>query len=148
LAGLRKREQILAAALRESRRRRQRRIVVRGTLASAALIGIAVLWTHRPVEVRNIARPIVPIPPGNLAATAPVPTPSDPPRVLRYRPPEIVIRYVPTDPQLATRMAAPRVTGAIARITDDQLLDQLAEAHQPAGLARLKGKAVILYRNR
>ena len=150
-AGLHKREQILATALRQARRRRHRRFTVRCTLACAAMAAIAVMWAHRPIEqpVEHPALVIHVSPTTRLSVTpAPIAVPTAAPdRVFRYRAPEIVIERIATDPNIGSRLAVTSPAGSVARISDDQLLEQLASAHQPAVLARFKGKAVLMYGN-
>ncbi len=133
--GLRRREEILTLALRASRRRRNRRMAVRYTLGCGIVgaVALSVLFhaTHRAPPSQSVhVQPADPHPPAvTTRNTIPGPTPT-PHRAKR----EIVITHI-----------AP--TGSVERINDDQLLEQLALAHSPAGLARVKGKTILLYRH-
>lgn len=158
-AGLRKREQILALALRASAGRRQRRLVLRWGLGCAAILGALslLLRIEGRIENRTLSVPIhvhatdpirlAPVlvpPPTSTPAPAPARAPSpNPPQRNR----EIVITRLQTDSRMTSRLAVHPAAESIQRIGDEQLLEELALAQQPAGLARLGGKTMLLFRN-
>ena len=53
---------------------------------------------------------------------------------------------IPTDPTITDRLALPPQPSKVAIIHDDELLAGLAQAHEPAGLAYVNGKAMLLFR--
>jgi hypothetical protein len=61
-------------------------------------------------------------------------------------PQSIVISRISDDPTIVARLSVPEPPNIIQRIGDDQLLDELAKASEPAGLAYVNGKAVLMYR--
>jgi hypothetical protein len=141
-AGRTRREQILALALATSRRRRRSRMALRGALASVS-VAIAILAAFHS-EHRSPAPPIA-------IHTMPT-TPSSPvaagPEFIQVRGSRsIVVARIKTDHHISTRIAARTDAISIDRISDDQLLDELASADQPAGIARMGGKSILLRRH-
>ena len=145
-AGLKKRDAILAAALAESSRLRVKRRVVRGSLAGTAIILVlggvltilAPLMRSHPPKQTVTNTPAAPAP--SIAPRPPVPA------ARSQREHEIVITRIPTDPQIASRLAVHTEHISIQRIDDDQLLSELAAASEPAGLAYIAGHPKLLFR--
>ena len=134
-----RRDQILELALCQVRRRRRRRKALRVGVLCVALAGIGVAafrTSHSPLdhpESPPIAKVSIP------RATLPID---------RASPKKIVIECVQTDPTIVRRLAAPRVAPKWELIDDDQLLQELAKAGKPAGLARIDGQAMLLFHER
>lgn len=127
--GLARREEILAFALNESLRRRRKRMVAR---AAVAIIMVAAVIV--PVlRFRSRRAPSMAIKP-QPAHTAP---PSFPP---------VLVTRIETDPHIVERLSIPPQRSHVIVIGDSELLKELAEAHQPAGLAYVNGKAMLLFR--
>ena len=133
--GQRRREQILAIAIEEARRRRRRRSRARGVavavLAMLALAAIVFSVDRKPArQLVDRSRPALPHP-------AP-PTPADN---------GIVITRLMTEPGIASRMSIKPTSGGWTRIGDEELLNKLADAHHPAGLAYINQRPVLLFEN-
>ncbi len=127
--GLLRRDAILQLAKSEARRRRSRRLLSRGGAAVlvVGLISAALRLMPipvKPVEVRT-----------SVARSLPVPTP-----------PSVVIEYVQTDPTIAERLTLQPSPPRWEKIGDDELLNELAAAGQPAGIAIFNGKTLLLTR--
>jgi hypothetical protein len=126
--GRRRREEILQIAIGAARARRWRRrsgagIVIAMLLATATAIVLPRVQSRVPIvhEDQGIRKSSVP---SN----------------------EIVIVQILDDPHVVERLSIPDPGVSIQRIGDEQLLDELAAAHEPAGLAYVNGKAVLMYR--
>lgn len=139
-AGQLRREHILKLAIAQSQRRRRQRVIRRTALVIVALTLAASLLMrmeradHRPVEVaRTIQR------------TAPSQQPVQPaPR--RFS--DVSVVRIRDEPDLARRLAVPTVNSGWQKIGDDELLEGLSAAGQPAGLAFIAGRQVLLFRQR
>jgi hypothetical protein len=137
--GQARREQILQLAIREAgARRRQRRTIVAGAaLLLAALIGGAILMIHPIQPPRPIARQ--PIAPAPLPAPATTPTTAAAPAE-----PTVIVERIETDPTLLDRLSIKPQPPKWTTISDEELLDTLAAAHQRAGLAEINGQMVVV----
>jgi hypothetical protein len=58
----------------------------------------------------------------------------------------IVVSRIMTDPDIVRRLSVPAEPSHVKVIHDEQLLSELAAAHEPAGLAYVNGKAMLMYR--
>ena len=127
-AGQRRGEEILQLALAAADRRRRMKLIGRaGALAIiACLLAIPVMLLHRSA------------PPAIVEATPP-PTPSKSDSL-----PGVAL--IPTDPNIAQRLGIRPQPSKVVIIHDDELLAGLARAHEPAGLAYVNGKAILLFR--
>jgi hypothetical protein len=135
--GQARREQILQLAIREAgARRRQRRTVVAGAaLLLAALIGGMILTIHPFHSPRPIAhQPMMPMP-----IPAPAPTTAAAPNR-----PAVIVERIETDPTLLDRLSIKPQPPQWTTISDEELLDTLAAAHQRAGLAEINGQIVVV----
>lgn len=124
--GALRRDEILAIAQRAARTRRLKRNFMR-TAASVACVFAVVLILHRPLSPSmNIpSRPMAQLPTSESKST-------------------IVIERIETDPTIADRLSVlPRAT-QWQQIGDDELLQSLAKAGQPAGLIRVDGNTILL----
>jgi hypothetical protein len=145
-AGLHRRDQILAVALRAAHRRRQRRLALRCTLSVAAAVAMAVTLLRflpaPPVPMQARFMQIHPLSP----VVTPAPASRPPVLTLRSTPHPVVIERVLTDSRITAELAVHPATGSVQRLGDDQLLEELSLAHRPAGLAHLRGKTLVLFR--
>lgn len=139
-AGRTRRGEILAAAQRIARRRRIGRLTRRGVLACAVLA--AGTWASE-----SLRKPHSSPPPQQAHMGKPESRPTVVPAPPRRKPAEIVIERVTTDSTLATQWATPKDGAAWQRLDDDALLQQLAAAGKPAGLAHVDGHARVVYRS-
>lgn len=149
-AGRRRREEILDLALGQARAQRRGRRLRRG-LAATLSLGVIVFVTGRawmrhspgPAAAPSIAqRPSTPM----ASAPAEGPRPVILVGHLAQHPREITIGRVETDPQIVARLALPRQTPTWQKLSDEELLQRLAESGRPAGLAYVGGHAMVLYR--
>jgi len=133
--GVERREEILSRALAEAGRRRRRRAAGRAGVALAVVGGLAavtaVVWPLREgkspeVIVRRAT-------PETLPAVAPAE-------------PRVIVTRIATDPGIVERLAIHAEPVRVQRIRDEELLRELAAADQPAGLAYVNGKAVLMFR--
>ena len=127
-AGEQKRRAILDLAFAAADQRRRTRYVARG----GALVLIASLLVL-PVFLRQRAAPPVVVKSG----TTPAPPPQDP---------LAGAVLIPTDPTITQRLSIRPQASTVVIIHDDELLAGLAQAHKPAGLAYVNGKATLLFR--
>jgi len=141
--GENRRAEILQHAQAEARHRRRRRQSARAAIAGVGVILLTLLLTHRRVPPKPAA-PMVIVP---APATRPVAVVT-PPSVVATRPAHhpIVIQFIQTEPNLAQRMAAPPQEPTWRRLSDDELIQALADAGHPAGLGWVGGREFILYR--
>lgn len=134
--GQQRRRQILQRALREARRRRRQRWVAPGAGGALVLL-IAGFIALRPRP--HLVAPT--FPPTVARITAPIapPVPPAPPSTA-------VVEYIATDPTITDRLSIPQEPPRWTSIDDQQLLAELASAGQPAGLAYINGRAILLWR--
>ncbi|HSZ55061.1 MAG TPA: hypothetical protein VK797_05340 [Tepidisphaeraceae bacterium] len=128
-AGEQKRRAILDLALAAADRRRRGRFLARagGALAViACLLAIPLMLLHGP-------------PPPRVAKIVPPPSQSKSDSLSS-------VTLIPTDPTIITRLALRPQPSKVVIIHDDELLAGLAQAHEPAGLAYVNGKAMLLFR--
>ena len=127
LTGARRREEILQIAQRAARSRRKTRYFMRGVASVACAIAV-VLIVHR-----------IHSPSANLAPQSPiVRLPTSPSESA------IVIDRIETDPTIADRLSVLPRAANWQPIGDDELLQSLAKAGQPAGLIRADGNTILL----
>jgi hypothetical protein len=133
--GQRRRERILDLALAEARGRRRRRRAARTTVA-LVLTSILVLafLRSRPAQQPQLA--VQSHQPHPAIPTGPLPQPSH----------AIVVARIETDPNIIERLAIRPEPFHVTVINDNELLNALAMAHRPAGLAYVNGKATLLFR--
>ena len=116
-------------ALCESRRRRQKRVMVR----AAAVMVLLLIIIVPALRFRSRSAPVITVKRESPNSVASLPQP-------------ILITRIETDPHIVERLSiSPRESHVIV-IGDSELLRELAEAHQPAGLAYVNGKAMLLFR--
>lgn len=151
--GRARREQILRLARCAARRRRRSRRLLRATAGASIGAAIAIFtWEWQahpqgwhpsaPIAVLPSTRPDAPHPPTSVS-----PAPISPPAPEPARRPEVVITFIRTEPDLATRLAVPPQAPTWQRLDDDALLRQLASAGHPAGLAWVGDRETILFRD-
>ncbi len=105
------------------------------------MVVLTVTLTHWPALPKT-GHPIVitPVPTTRqVAVAASHPTVAPHPR-------QIVIQFIKTEPDLARQMAVPPQKPSWRRLTDDQLIQELADAGHPAGLGWVDGREFVLYR--
>ena len=127
--------EILRLAKGEARGLRHRRAARRIAIACAlaAVVGILLPHRHPPRIVQ------LPAPATRHIAPHPSTRPTRQPR-------EIIITRIETDPMIAARLAIPPQQPTWLKIGDDALLQRLADAGKPAGLAYVDGRTIILFR--
>jgi hypothetical protein len=129
--GASRRERILVLAKKQARQRRGRR-VVRLAGVYILLAATAAFFVHHPSTPQ-------------LVRSTPKISPS-------FHPPIITsighgtITYIQTEAGIASRLAMPRKLRHWQVIGDDELIQTLAAAGQPAGLIRMNGHAILLTR--
>lgn len=132
--GLRRREQILARALAEAGRRRRRRAGGRVGIVCAVIGGlVTAILLIRAADEGKAPEVVKRVPPETSPPTAPAE-------------PRVIFTRIQTDPGIVERLAIHVEPARPQRIRDDELLSELAAANQPAGLAYIDGKAVLLFR--
>lgn len=122
-AGARRRDEILRVAQHAARSRRHKRYFVRGASAVACAIAITLLL-HRS-NVVPPQSPIVELPQKTSIST-------------------IVIDRIDTDPTIADRLSVRPRAANWQQIGDDELLQSLAKAGQPAGLIHVDGNTILV----
>ena len=128
--GEKRREAILGRALEEAFRRRRTRNARRMGLVCLVL-GLVTIPLWRPfakVNVPEVVKQNEPVP-----AVATLETP-------------LIVSRIETDPDIVQRLALPERASHVEIIRDEQLLQELAAAHEPAGLAYVDGKAILMFR--
>jgi hypothetical protein len=156
-SGQRRREHILALAVREAgimRRRRAARRAAVAVVVAAVAAGAWLAAVNR--NGHSTARPAVQshLPPPPVEHPKQVASAVNAPRLLPLiarteSSPQIVIGRIPTDPTLSQQLALPRQPPVrYERLSDDALLRTLADAGQQASLRYVGGKASVTYRQR
>jgi hypothetical protein len=125
--GQKRREEILQQARHWARGRRVRRRMVRGGAVALLLVGLTVFFwkpagTHRPDSIEEVRTTL----PSSDRSAEPV-----------------VMRIV-TEHGLADRLAVKIDGASVSRLTDQQLLDRLAEGGRPAAVAYVDGREIVL----
>jgi hypothetical protein len=128
---LRRRDEILQMAHAQATRRRNRRLMSR-TLATAAIVmGLVIVSLKmQPHSTTPIAHPVI-------VQSSPTTAPS----------PSIAIEYVQTDPTITDRLTLKPQPPRWTSIGDTELLAELADAGQPAGIVCINGKTILLPRS-
>src|SRR5688572_6602221 len=159
LRGAARRDRILDLARGAARRRRQRRRAGRAVAAAAVVIAVSTavgVIVRRPSGSvpgrgpgRELAIPVVP-PHGATVPTLPAPSElATAPTIPPQRKAKVSIARLTTEAGIVDRLALrPRAAAEPRRLSDDELLDRLAEAGRPAGLAYVDGRAVLLYHDK
>ena len=127
--GRQRRSQILRLAMGEARRRRRKRWIapLGVTVVALVVMDLALLRPGAPVHMFHRPRGLI------VRTTHPPATE-----------PSIAIQYVETDPTITDRLSIKGEPPRWTSIGDDELLNELAEAGQPAGLAYVNGRAILL----
>jgi len=138
-AGEQRKESILAMAkVHASQRRRRRRAaqILAGTAAIILALAVPVLLLH---PHHHQARPVAVVP--NIDSH------TDQQIRKTISKSRLVVLKIETDPRIIERLAIPPQPPRWKKIGDDELLRDLASAHQPAGLAYVGDhKPVLLFR--
>jgi hypothetical protein len=131
-SGGNRREAILRRALEEARRRRWRRIGQRLVVAClvVGLMGVEFwhLRSDKGGSVEFVKKEMSPAAPRETERAV------------------VVVSRIETDPDIVRRLRLPEQALHVEMIQDQQLLAELAAAHEPAGLAYVDGKAVLMFR--
>ena len=129
--GRRRQQRILEASLHASKLRRRRTSVKTG-LGFCALV--LALWPVIYVAMRKapVEQPIVIVQPT--------------PVVQKTAEPLVIVQHIETDPNIVQRLSLPPITSTIRHIGDAELMRELADAHQSAGLISVNGKTQLIYR--
>jgi hypothetical protein len=144
-AGKARRAEILRLAQAQARRRRRRRQAARAAAAGVGVLLLTMVLTHRLLPGTPVRQAVVPPAPVTqplraTAVTLPL-EPAPPPK-----PGNIVVQFIRTNPNITCQLAVPPQTPTWRRLSDDQLIQELADAGHPAGLAWVDGRELILYR--
>ena len=155
--GVERREAILGLARRAARARRRHRRAGRAGAAVALVVTLAAvgILARRPAgrpEPAPVAREHVTTPADEAAPTSPRRHPESVPdgrdvTSLPGRPRRAVtVARLATEPGIARRLALRPSPGRrpVPRLSDDELLERLAESGRPAGLAYVDGGATLL----
>jgi hypothetical protein len=127
--GLARREEILRVTQRAARSRRVRRRVGRTLAGSSVAMLVFALWmsmnrvTHTP-----------PSSPRQIVSPTSFPSSA----------PQFAIAEIPTDPQIADRLALKPASPKWTVISDDELLATLSQTGQPAGLITTGDETVLV----
>lgn len=133
--GERRRERILDLALAEAGRRRRRRRAARTALAVLLVAAVvSPLLRSRPAHPPEVA--VQPHPRHPATSGSPVVAPSR----------GLIVARIETDPHIIERLAIRPQAPRVIVINDNELLNALAMAHRPAGLAYVNDKATLLFR--
>jgi hypothetical protein len=124
-AGLYRCEEILSIAQRAARIRRRKRRFVRGA-GAAMCVATALLAIHRMTSESQPSPRVVAEIPHPAAPTA------------------IVIGRIATDPTITDRLSVLPRASQWQEVGDDELLQSLAAAGQPAGLIQMHGQTVLV----
>jgi len=125
--GLERREAILRVTQRAARSRRVRRRALRTLAGSSVAVLVFALWmsmnrvTHTP-------------PPRQIVSPTSFPSSA----------PQFAIAEIPTDPQIADRLALKPASPKWTVISDDELLATLSQTGQPAGLITTGDETVLV----
>jgi hypothetical protein len=125
--------QILDVAMRAARDRKRRRVVTRSIWQG---VGVIILVAVLLPRVRRPAPPIA----------RPIDLPTRIDRPVAQPAPLVIVRKIETDPNILERLALPPISSTVRHISEDELLRELADAHQPAGVISVDGKARLIFR--
>jgi hypothetical protein len=149
-AGQQRREDILRLAQAHAKRQRLRRKVVPSAVVIAFALffaAVTVIQWHtgfRPAIVVNPVPIVNPVPVIAGPAVAPEIHPLLPVRKSRQF--QIVVTLVKTESGLADRLAIhPQSRPELRHLSDDELLQQLANAGRPAALAWIDGRETLIF---
>ncbi len=128
--GLQRRDEILRMANGQATRRRNRRLMSR-TLCAAAIVAALLIagLKLQPSPTMPIAKPVI-------VRLMPATMPS----------PSIAVEYIQTDPTITDRLTIKPQPPRWTSIGDAELLKELADAGQPAGIVCMNGKTTLLPR--
>jgi len=146
-AGQLRRGEILTLAHRQAYGLR-RRLRFRRTAVLAVVAGLALALTLR-LRHSPTPRPLVHAPSSEpaqakdrSAVALALPQP-------RHRlAPGVLIEHISTDSTLVSRLTLPPQSATWQKLSDDELLERLADTGRPAGLAYVSGHAQVLYREK
>ena len=130
--GHKRREQILTLALDAARRRRRNRQSIKTVALILILIPLAIVLIPR--GQRKTQPPL---------AHGGASLPANPSAKIQ---PQVIVVRIADDPDIVRRLTVPTSSNIVRLIGDQQLLNELAAAHEPAGLAYVNGKAELFYR--
>jgi hypothetical protein len=148
-AGERRRDQILALARHEARAMHHRRRRARVGVAAALAAVVVALVLFNEVHPRGRSPQLAHDPSRRYAPAAAQVRVSPSPRPATPRQPAgVVIARIQTDRTITARLALPPQRRSWRLLDDDELLRQLADAGRPAGIAYLRGQALLLYHDR
>jgi len=130
---------ILQAALGASQDRKRRTTVIRAARVSAAVVLMGlILW---PVVYSRTSKPPTN---GGFSTIHTVPRTVPAPTVTQAAP-VVIVKRIETDPDILKRLALPPIQSTVRHISEDELLRELADAHQPAGVISVDGKAWLVF---
>ncbi len=126
-----RREQILALALGVARRRRRNRQSIKAAILVLVIMPMVIVVISR--GLRKTEPPIAHVPSIPAIPKGEVLS-------------QVIVVRISDDPGIVRRLTVPPSSNHVQRIGDQQLLSELAAAHEPAGLAYVNGKAELIYR--
>jgi hypothetical protein len=127
--GMARREEILRVTQRFARTRRIRRRAVRTIAGSCVAVIAFALWLSM-----NHPQRIAPVSSRQNPSLPTFPTSA----------PQFAVGEIPTDPQIADRLALKPSSPKWTVISDDELLATLAQTGQPAGLIQTDSETVLV----
>lgn len=141
--GVKRRDEILRLAQGAARTRKHRRNVIRTMSANLAFVVIAsitaMVATQVPMGERRESGGSSPL----AVSKPPAPVPTAVPAEAE----SVKIVYIQTDMSLVDRLSIRPEPPRWEVISDEQLLEQLAQSGEPAGLVTLNGQTHLLFRN-
>lgn len=142
--GVKRRDEILRLAQGAARTRKRRRNVIRTVSVNLVFAVIASITAMVAMQV-----PLGPHRQSGgdspLVVSKPLPAPAPPSVPVESQ--SVQIAYIQTDPTLVDRLSVRPEAPRWVLISDEQLLDQLAQSGAPAGLITLNGQTHLLFRD-
>jgi hypothetical protein len=128
--GRQRRDQILDVAKRAARTHRRQRLAARSIAGSAAILGMIALVVHTANQFQfRSPHPATPV----VALVHPTSPPQQ----------TLLVEQIQTDPTITQRLSvlpSPRWQ----EINDDELIQSLANAGQPAGLVKMADQTILV----
>lgn len=138
-AGEVRKEQILRMAKAAAVRKRaaRRAAIAAGTALVLGLATAPLWWPSQAERGRSVARHAA-------SSTTSVKPPTVPRRESAEKPPRIEIVMIATDPNITQRLAVKTAVPNWRLLSDDELLRRLSSNGEPAGLAYVDGRTILI----
>lgn len=142
--GIKRRDEILRLAQGAARTRKRRRNAIRAVSANLVFVVIASITAILATQVPLGQRPQGG---GNSPLAVSKPPPAPVPTAAPAEAESVKIVFIQTDPALVDRLSVRAESPRWEVISDEQLLEQLAQSGEPAGLITLNGQTHLLFHN-